>query len=249
MPTKAAPPAGKGRAVEKASSPKKKKPLIACMAKTSRPDARPNTGGNGPQKTENPRTSMEASAVPSRESVEIKEMNPLLPEPSTEQAAVESKKPKQAAAANKYAKMSEMATSDFAMPRESVELGRESREFSGAMVEWQKGGPAAEGRESMEAGHEHGRVESEGGAREYSYGDGDRYEWAILFGGTADKCAKLMEMDPMENPYEVLKKNFEDTGMIDCEIVRHCLCVVFPLILQLRHHLSLRYSSGHLIRQ
>ena len=48
--------------------------------------------------------------------------------------------------------------------------------------------------------------------------DGDRFEWCVLFGGTVAKVQLLKALPPMECPYQVLKRNFEDTGLLYCEV-------------------------------
>eukprot|EP01051_Picozoa_sp_SAG22_P000876 SAG22_NODE_28_length_28728_cov_19.603619_19_plen_1073_part_00 len=48
--------------------------------------------------------------------------------------------------------------------------------------------------------------------------DGNRFEWLLLFGGTEDKVQKLESLPPLQRSYEVLKRNLEDTGLLECEL-------------------------------
>ena len=61
--------------------------------------------------------------------------------------------------------------------------------------------------------------------------DGDRFEWCVLFGGTAAKVKTLMELPTMEAPHQVLKRNFEDTGLLFCQVCHCRRCrYVLPLL-------------------
>ena len=78
----------------------------------------------------------------------------------------------------------------------------------------------------------------------WSHEDGDRFEWCILFGGTESKVERLLELEPMENPYEVLRKNFEDTGMLECALQMSICKTLIALLVTYKRRSAYKGVTG-----